>query len=163
MRSCSNWADAIMDCALGQTPEPDLAAHLVICPQCRDALQARREMAERMDEAFRRSTAVEPPSYGPERVMARIASMPRTSKPRPTAWWKWPAVGSAAAMLVVVLIAMVMWVRRPAPQTNFAALSAWRSPTQALLRPPVAAAWDTKPRLGGEFFKIKPSGEMHAQ
>jgi hypothetical protein len=29
MKGCSRW-DAIIDCALGQMPEPDLAAHLEI-------------------------------------------------------------------------------------------------------------------------------------
>jgi hypothetical protein len=59
-------------CALGKTPEPDLAAHLAICPQCQNALRESRAMAARIDEALCRSAAVEPPLYGPERVMARI-------------------------------------------------------------------------------------------
>jgi len=64
---------------------------------------------------------------------------------------------------LAVSIAIAMWVRSPAPEANVTALSTWSSPTQALLRPPVAAAWTTTPRLGEGFFKIKLSGEIHAQ
>jgi hypothetical protein len=153
--NCSSWMDAIADCALGKKPAPDLAAHIAICPQCENALREGRAMAARMDAALRRSAAAEPPLYGPERVLARIHGQTDTR-----AKWRWAAVGSAMAAL---LIAIVMWVRRPAPVADVTALSTWRSPTQALLSPPVAAAWTTRPRLGDGFFKIKPSGEMHAQ
>jgi hypothetical protein len=147
--------DAIANCALGKKLEPDLAAHIAICPQCENALRDRRAMAARMDAALHRSAAAEPPLYGPERVLARIHGRPDTR-----AEWRWAAAGSA---VLAVVIAVVMWVRRPAPVADVTALSTWRSPTQALLSPPVAAAWTTRPRLGDGFFKIKPSGEMHAQ
>jgi hypothetical protein len=155
MKGCSHWADVIADCALGQQPKPDLAAHLAICPQCQDALEASRAMAARIDESLHRRAAVEPPVFAPERVMARIHAQSKTR-----AWWRWASAGSAVA---VAMIALVLWVRRSAPPAHAVALSTWRSPTEALLRPPVAAAWATRPRLGEGFFKIKPSGEMHAQ
>jgi anti-sigma factor RsiW len=155
MTGCPQWKEAIADCALGKTPEPDLAAHLAICPQCQDALRESRAMAARIDEALHRRAAAEPPLYGPERVLARIHGRADTR-----AWWRWAAVGSA---VLAVSIAIAMWVRRPAPEANVTALSTWSSPTQALLRPPVAAAWTTTPRLGEGFFKIKLSGEIHAQ
>jgi hypothetical protein len=155
MTGCSSWMDAIADCALGKTPEPDLAAHLSICPQCQNALRDGRAMAARIDEVLHRTAAVEPPLYGPERVMARIHGQTDTR-----ARWRWAAAGSA---VLAALILIVLWVRRPAPEADVTALSTWRSPTQALLRPPVAAAWSTRPRLGEGFFKIKPSGEIHAQ
>jgi predicted anti-sigma-YlaC factor YlaD len=152
MKECSNWADAIADCALGGACEPELAGHLAICPECRNALEGSRAMAERFDQALHRSVAVEPPVYGPDRVMARIRG--RTAV---RTWWKW------AAAIPLAMIAIVMWVRRPAPQADLTALSTWRSPTEALLRPPVAAAWTTSPRLGEGFFKMKTSGEKYAQ
>ncbi len=155
MKGCSMWTDSIAGFALGDLPEPDLAAHLAICPLCQKALQDSRAMAARIDESLRRSAAVEPPLYGPERVMARIHGQTDTR-----GWWRWAMVGSA---LAAVLIAIVIWARRPPSEAEVTALSTWRSPTQALLRPPVAAAWSTTPRLGEEFFKIKPSGEIHAQ
>jgi len=145
---CSSWMEAIAECALGKTPEPELAEHLAICPQCENALRESRAMAARMDEALHRSAAAEPPLYGPGRVMARIYGQTDAR-----AWWRWAAVGSATAAL---LIAIVMWVRRPTPEADVTALSTWRSPTQALLGPPVAAAWTTRPRLGEGFFKVKP-------
>jgi predicted anti-sigma-YlaC factor YlaD len=152
MKGCSHWTDAIIDCALGKTPEPGLAAHLAICPQCRTALQENQEKAARIDQVLHRSA--EPPVYGPERVMARIRARTNTRM-----WWRWAALGS---VVLAVLIAIAMWVRRP-PAADVTTLSTWRSPTQALLRPPVAAAWATKPRLGEEFFKMKSSGEIHEQ
>jgi hypothetical protein len=147
--------DAIAECALGKTPEPDLAAHIAICPQCENALRDSRALAARIDEAIHCSAAVEPPAYGPERVLSRIHGHTDAR-----AWWRWAAVGSA---MLVVLIAIVLWVRRPAPVPDVSALSTWRSPTQVLLGPPVAAVWTTRPRLGDGFFKIKPTGEVHAQ
>jgi hypothetical protein len=109
-----------------------------------------------MDEALHRRAAVEPPLYGPERVMARV----RARHPAgPIRWWKWAAAGS----LAMILIAILWWTRRPPPPADVAALAAWHSPTDALLRPPVVAAWNTMPRLGEGFFKVKPLGEMHAQ
>ena len=66
MKDCPS-RDAIIDCALGQTPEPELAAHLEICPQCQNALRGSRAMAAVIDEALHRSAAVEPPLFGPER------------------------------------------------------------------------------------------------
>ena len=157
MKGCSSWMDAITDCALGKAPEPDLEAHLAICPGCENALRESHAMAARIDEVLHRRAAVEPPLYGPERVMARVIGQPHR---RP--WWRFAAVGSAALAMLIVI---VVWVGRPAPKApaQVAALSTWRSPTQALLRPPVARAWITTPRLGEGFFKMKPSGEIHAQ
>jgi len=159
MKACPNWTDAIADCALGEAPKPDLAAHLAICQQCQIALRTSRAMAARIDEALHRSAAAEPPPYGPEhgpeRVMARIRKQTNTR-----AWWRW-AVAAGTALAASIVIAIVTWAHRPAPEADLTALSTWRSPTQALLRPPVAAVWATRPRLGQGYFKIK--GEKHAQ
>jgi anti-sigma factor RsiW len=155
MKGCSSWMNAMADCGLGETPQPDFAAHLAICPQCRNALRETRAMAERIDEALHRGAAAEPPLYGPERVMARINGQANFR-----GWWRWATVGAA---MVALLIAMAMWMRRPAREADVAALSKWRSPTESLLRAPVAAAWTTTPRLGEGFFKMKSLGEIHAQ
>jgi anti-sigma factor RsiW len=155
MKGCANWQDAISNCALGRTPEADFAVHLATCPQCEKALRQGRAIAGRMEEMLQRSAAVEPPRLGPERVMRLIHEQAKIG-----GWWRWASVGSAA---LAVSIMMAIWVRRPAPEADVSALSRWRSPTQALLRPPVTAAWTTMPRLGEEFFKINPTGEIHAQ
>ena len=60
-------------------------------------------------------------------------------------------------------MAIVLWTQHPAPQPDVTALVTWHSPTEALLRPPVGAAWSTMPRLGEGFFEVKPLGEIHAQ
>jgi len=158
MKGCSGWIDEIADCALGKTPEPDFAAHLEICPQCENALRENRAIAAQIEDAFHRVVAVEPPQYGPDRVMARIHGQANTH-----AWWRWAA---ALSVMAALLIAIAMWTRRPSPNADVIALSTWRSPTQALLSPPVAAAWTTTPRLAQEFFKIKlkgEKGETHAK
>ena len=160
MKGCSTRRDAIADCALGKTPEPGLAAHLASCPQCRNALRDSRAMAARIDEALPRGAAAEPPLLGPERVMARVIGQADTRGGWTRGFWRRAAMGSA---LAAVLIAIAIWALRPSPEAEVMALSGWRSPTQALLRPPVAAAWATRPRLGEGFFKIKSSGEIHAQ
>lgn len=150
MKSCSEWMEAIADSAAGAELSADLARHLEICPKCESALREGRATAARIDQALHRTAAVEPPIYGPERVMALVGGG------QARAWWRWAAAGSAVA---AALIGIAIWVRRPAPEANIPTLSTWRSPTQALLRPPVAAAWTTAPRLGEGFFKI--SGETH--
>ena len=147
MKHCPQWQEAIAACALGDPPEPDFAAHLAICPQCENALRDSRAMAARIDDALRRRAAVAPPVYGPQRVMSRIHA-----QPAPRRWWSW------AAVIAAVLIATVIWIRRPVPEPEVAALSTWRSPTEALLRPPVPP-----PRLGEGFLKLKPSGEIYAK
>jgi predicted anti-sigma-YlaC factor YlaD len=152
MKCCSNRMDEIAECALGKRAAPDFAAHLAICPLCRNALQESLATAARIDEALHRVAAVEPPVYGPERALARIVSAPIRGQ-GPRRWWGWAAV---AGLVWSVLIAIVIWVRHPAPVAESAALTAWRSPTQSLLRPPVAAVWSATPRLGEEYFKIKP-------
>ena len=141
MKSCSSWTDAIADCALGKAPEAELAAHLRTCPPCRNALRGSRAMAGRIDEALHRSAAVEPPMYGPERVMARMHGETDTLALRPSSWWRWTAAGTT---VLAASLAIVMWLQRPAPVADVAALSTWRSPTQSLLRPPVAAEWTTR-------------------
>jgi hypothetical protein len=136
-----------------------LAAHLAICPQCQNALRDSRAMAAQIDEVLHRSAAVEPPLYARERLMSRIHGQTDRRAQRRSGW-RWAAVGSA---VLALSISIVLWVRRPAPEADITALSTWRSPTQALLCPPVAAAWTIRPQLGVGFFKIKQSGEIHAQ
>jgi anti-sigma factor RsiW len=163
MKGCGHWQDAIADCALGNTPEPELAAHLASCPRCESALRESREMAARIDAALHRRAAVEPPLYGPERAMARIRGQ-ADAGPLWSAYWspRWRRAGVGGAVLAVA-VAAIHWVHRPAPRADVTALSAWRSPTQALLQPPVAAGWTVMPQLGKGFFEMKPTGDIHEQ
>jgi len=160
MTGCPEWRDAIMESALADAVEPALGAHLAACPGCADALRECRLALTRMDEAMHRRAAVEPPSYGPERVMARIKAGERGLNPsRASLGWRWVLAGGVMA----ALIASAVWIRRPIPQTSVVTLASWRSPTDVLLRPPVGAAWNSMPRVGEVFFEVKPLGETHAQ
>jgi hypothetical protein len=107
-----------------------------------------------MDLALHRGAAVETPLYGPERAMARIHGRAANR-----GWWRWAVAGGAVALLLAVVM---IGKHRTAPDADVTALSTWRSPTAALLNPPVAAAWSTTPRLGEGLFEIKRMGELHA-
>lgn len=156
MKGCANWRDAVADCALGMVQGPAFAEHLAGCPGCAEAFRESLAAATRMNAVLDRRALVEPPSFGADRVMARIAGR---NPARPGLWWRWALVACAT----VVLIVSVLWVQRPMPQPSVSALASWHSPTEALLQPPVAAAWTTMPRIGEGFFELKPSGERHAQ
>jgi hypothetical protein len=156
MKGCPEWSDAVADCALAGAAGPALAAHLAVCPGCADSLRESQRAVARMDAAVHRRTAVEPPVYGPDRIMACVSGRNRADT---NPWWRWATVATVAA----ILIAIVLWTRRAPPQRDVAALVTWHSPTAALLRPPVPAAWNTMPQLGKGFFEVKTSGETHAQ
>jgi hypothetical protein len=161
MKGCANWKDAVADCALGVAQSPAFAGHLARCPGCAEALRESQAAATKMLAALDCRVAAEPPLYGPERVMARIG---RRKPALANRWWRW----TLAACAMAVVMAVVLWSRRPIRQADVSALAApslasWHSPTGALLQPPVGAAWNTMPRLGEVFFEVKPSGETHAQ
>jgi anti-sigma factor RsiW len=156
MNGCANWRDSVADSALGIVQGAAFAAHLAGCPDCAEALRESQTAAVRMNAALDRRATIEPPSYGPDRVMARIAG---SDLVRTSLWWGWALV----ACVIAVLIASVLWIRRPTPQPSVSALASWHSPTEVLLQPPVGTAWITMPRLGEGLFELKPSEEKHAQ
>ena len=160
MKGCTIWQDAVADCALGVVQDPAFAAHVDRCPGCAHALCEGRVAVARMNVALERRAAAEPPSYGPDRVMARIGGWNPVST---SLRWRWALGLALVGCALAVAIASVLWTRRPTPQPNVSALVSWHSPTDALLQPPVGMAWITMPRLGEGFFELKPSGERHAQ
>lgn len=161
MKGCLNWRDAVADYALDIARSPAFEAHLAGCADCAEALRESQAAAARMNAALDRRARVEPPSYGPDRVMARIGVQ---NPVRATLWWRWALVGCAT----VALIASVLWgpfsmPRRPMQQPSVGTLVSWRSPTDDLLQPPVGTAWPTVPRLGEGIFEVRPLGETHVQ
>jgi anti-sigma factor RsiW len=155
MTGCPIWMDALDGRALGDEQSPALDAHLAICPACREVLERRQAVVARMDRVLSGMySAAEPPPYGPDRIMARIGGR----KVAGSFGWRWVAVGS----LAVLMLGTILWIRRSSPAANATALSGWRSPTQSLLQPPVGAAWNMMPRLGGGFPEMN-LGETHAQ
>ncbi len=153
MTGCPEWAEALVRYALGEPTDTVFADHLTTCSRCTEALVEICAAAERMDAALGRLGAIEPPPFGADRVMARVAARNRPM------WNRWvPAISAAA-----ILIAIAVWTLRPKPQPDIRAFVEWRSPTQILLRPPVAAAWTVAPHLGEGIIRLKPSGESNAQ
>jgi hypothetical protein len=161
MTACPEWRETVRESALGDSVGPALAAHLASCPGCAEELRESRQVVARMDETLRQCASLASPSYGPDRVMARIHAR-KAARANP--WLRWALVGCAA----VVFIASVLWTLRPARrhqplQTNVTTLASWRSPTDVLLQPPVGAAWNAVPRVGEGFLDMKSLGETHAQ
>ncbi len=157
--------------ALGEPREPAdrakptdaaLQAHLAACPACSEALATARAKADLMDAALRKLAAVEPPSYGPERVLARIEAQPAGLFQRVR------AIAAVAALAALLLIAgaLVALRRPPRPEPALppaaTALSAWRSPTHWLLRSSADPLLKDVPRLGESFLRPRPLGEKNA-
>lgn len=146
--------------ALGEPAGAALEAHLAACPACSQAVAAWRGKAGQLDAALRELSAVEPPAYGPERVLARIQLQPARPFRR--------LLAHATLAVLVLLACLLVALRRPvrvqqADLLPVSALSTWRSPTQSLLRSPADALLKGVPRLGQGFLETKPSGEKNAQ
>lgn len=146
MTACSQWKEAIVDCALGSAPTAELAAHLAHCEICSAALASCREKSAELEAGMRSLTAVEPRPYGPERILARLAS--RSSR---RYFWRWALVGFAALACLVAALQWPVQRERAAP-VSIEALSSWRSPTESLLRSPADPLLRTVPRLGESFL-----------
>jgi anti-sigma factor RsiW len=146
MTACSQWKDAIIDCALGSAPPADLRAHLADCEICSAALALCREKSAKLEAGMQSVTAVEPQPYGPERILARIAS-----RPSGRYFWRWALVAFAAVVCVVAALKWPGRHGRGAP-ASIEALSSWRSPTESLLRSPADPLLRTVPRLGESFL-----------
>jgi anti-sigma factor RsiW len=152
MTTCHRWNDELVDSALGRTPTPELSAHLALCAECSDALEAWRARASAMDRMLTRLARPEPRSGGPERVLARIA----TTAPA-TAWLRFVS----ATFAMVVLACLIVFTARPVRTT--ASLSTWRSPTQSLLRSAADPLLRSVPRLGDGLLEMHPEKENYAQ
>jgi len=146
MRGCTEWRESIIDCALDEaTPVPPaLQSHLEVCADCSTALREHRAALERIDDVLDRRATAAPPANGPERVLARIAAN-RNRR------WRWGGAAVAAAALA----AISLWTRHPMPEGDARALAQWRSPTEALMQPPVSAAWNI--RLESPLLRAQPN------
>ncbi len=157
MTACPRWREAALDHALGQPPGAALERHLAACPACSAALAAWREKSAQLDAAIQHLADVEPRPYGPERVLAEIAIRPCR-----------PILGRMVLAGLIALACLVVALyrpRRPEPAVPPAvvALSAWRSPTQSLLRSSADPLIKGIPRLGETFFPTTSIGDKNAQ
>jgi anti-sigma factor RsiW len=132
VNDCEAFDDEIVDVAFGVAPSHALTRHLESCSACSGNLENRRAVAQRIDRAVRALVHVEPPQSMTERIAARRRSV------RLRRWsGSWVGVPIAAALAVVALI-VAFGVRHPGVihrEPSTAVLTAWRSPTAALLTP----------------------------
>ena len=154
MTDCERYREQIEDCALGR-PLGDLArSHLEACGDCTGALARLRAQAAALDENLTRLLAAEPAPSLRARIAATIQSRSGRSvrsERSDLGEWSfrgWPRIAAAAAAgIVIAVVATTLHSMRPAEQPQHqtstaiaaaAALSHWRSPTDALLVPSVA-------------------------
>jgi anti-sigma factor RsiW len=130
MTSCTAFASALDDVALGMMPSSVLAAHLCTCAACATQLERRRALAQRIDGALGAYVRAEPSPRLAERIATRAwAQRPRRRRPV----WLGVSAGVALVAGVLVFVFAPGGGRVPVHPTDVAALVAWRSPTASLL------------------------------
>jgi len=158
MKPCDKWKEAVIECALGEPPGAALEQHLAACPVCSMALAAWRKRAAQLDATLQDLTAVEPGPHMPARILAGIED----GASRPFYWRLIPAAALAVIACAVVSLYRPAEPRRPGPAT-VTALSAWRSPTQSLLRSSADPLLKGVPRFGEGFLEMKSTGVKNVQ
>ncbi len=158
MKACAEWHEEILDHALGRLASAGLEAHLACCTACAAALVELRHKSHELDGAIRQLVAPEPPPYLVSRIWAQI-----DAAPAPVPWLRrWRE--AVAVLAFIAAMAALLYAARGAVETRrrteaIAAatrLSAWRSPTEDLLRTPAEPLIRGVPRLGETFFKLEP-------
>lgn len=162
MNGCREWNDRLLDLALGGLKSAEaraVDAHLAHCPACATALSALRARAEALDAATRQLVhAGEPSPSFPTRVLAGLEARSLARAWRP---WRLALLGGLLGSVLVVAVflrpSLGKWwpiVRQPAPKP-LADLSAWRSPTDRLLRFSGEELLESTPRLGSLYFSLE--------
>lgn len=159
------YGDELDEVALGKPASDEFSAHLRACRDCAGQLERRRALAQRMDAAVNALVRCEP---SPALLASITARVRRTEPARP--WFEaWPraAIGAAVAVAVFGVLFGLRTMQSPPPAASAAAaLTAWRSPTSALLKPhgsvldaPLHDLWfDPEPR---HTRLQRTSGETH--
>jgi anti-sigma factor RsiW len=129
---CTVNRDELAEVALGTPASEGLFIHLQQCCACATELERQRALARRMDVAVKALVCSQPP----RQLLASITARVRSERPWP--WSRaWPG-GAVGAVFAVSLVALILGLRTMQPQatsgSSAAALTAWRSPTGALLQ-----------------------------
>jgi len=107
--------DAALDGEIDAKHRPALEAHLLACPGCRQALDGKRAIAERVKTGAERFTA-------PEEFKARLrAALPPDTQPQPQAhraspWIARARAGSWAGAALALAASIVLFLASPSPQ-----------------------------------------------
>jgi predicted anti-sigma-YlaC factor YlaD len=118
VNACSTFADLLDDAASGAPPAAELVAHLRGCEACRSALERKRALMQRIDDAVRD-------------IVAGIGAPQRRRRPGILR-----AAGLAAAAALVLAAIGFAWHATHA--TAQVSIETWRSPTADFLRPTVS-------------------------
>ncbi|HEY5096294.1 MAG TPA: hypothetical protein VII69_14370 [Candidatus Eremiobacteraceae bacterium] len=165
MNRCTALSEELTDVGLGRRASEALTSHLADCPSCAAELERRRALALRMDAAVSGLVGSQPPAW----LIESIAARARSAQPPRVLNGTWPdtAVVSALAASVIAVIIGLRAMLPTAMQHDSAALSAWRSPTAALMEPRGSVL---SAPLHDFWFDVEPSpsrskptpGESHA-
>ena len=143
MNHCLQMRDELIEAALGAPPSEALTLHLRACAACACELDHQRALAERIDETVRSLVSAQPSTDLLEGTLTR-ATIARRSLPM------WPRLAAATAVAAGIL-AFAFSLHATQPRTtrpDAAALTAWQSPTAALLVPHLLTSTRREPTPG---------------
>ncbi len=135
--SCANFAEAILEHALGEPATPELQAHLRSCEACRAALERERRLVGTIDDGLSEALAVAPSPALLPRVRQAVGT------PRAHSAWSWPRLLPIAAGLAAVATLLVLRGRPEAvpserPATPAIAVAARPDPPSPSVAVPAA-------------------------
>ncbi len=167
MNACPEWNDRLLDFVLGAAEPRDaraVRAHLASCAPCAAATSELRRGTAELDSALLQIVQGAEPQPG---FAARILASLET-RAALAAWRPWRVALLAGAMVTALLLVSVLgpslakrWPSFGKQAPGPAALSAWRSPTDGLLRSSGEEFLRATPRLGEFYFRLQPTRDDH--
>jgi len=146
--------DVLLELALGAVPADGVAGHLAACASCAAELAEWRMRREQVEAGLRGLlAAAEPPTGFAARVLATVEAQAARTAVMPV------PVGALAGLAVVVLAVFWLTWSVPDPPPVRVTLSAWRAPTDSLLRSS-AQQLLAAPRLGDFYFSLDSLREL---
>lgn len=162
MTACRDWNERLLDYALGglgASAVSQVDEHLKGCPACAAALHHWRARRGQLDAALCQLVrGAEPSPSFRARVLAGVEARSALGAAGPA----WAGVLAGVAVMVLVAAWLPSLGERGAGLTSpelissAATISAWRSPTQSLLRSPADELLRSTPRLGEFYFPLQP-------
>jgi hypothetical protein len=162
MNPCDHWREGLAEHALGSPADPGLAEHLENCSDCSAALARMKSLTGVIDHGIRQLASAEADASGAAHILAQLSSGSEETR-----CWQPTGATVAAAFAAVLFLAAsfgLFWKvriqREDAGKELSAAarISRWKSPTQELLRSPVASVLEGTPRLGEGFYQLEIGG-----
>jgi anti-sigma factor RsiW len=156
--ACEKWKEPLRDAALTGSAAKELEEHLRGCGKCSAELDEARARAARLDTLLPQvAQGAEPSANFRARVLAAVEATGAGKRAR--RWRVWTLAGTAAAVMVFLMIAVSLQRRtgRMIPDEEVAAaqkLAEWRAPSDSLLRTPGQELLKTTPKLGNSYLHV---------